>query len=198
VGRAFSAGGDLDMIEAKARAGAADPGGPARAANQRFMREFYGLFLSVRDLPCPSVAAIHGAAIGAGLCVALACDLRVAARDAKLGLNFVRLGIHPGMGAPRLPASSARAGRALFTGRTLDGAGPSASASWRRGADGYVTPPWSSPARSRCGPRAVRCRLAGRIRAASSPSSSVGRGAALDYETGPLRGPARRAAAHCA
>jgi enoyl-CoA hydratase/carnithine racemase len=125
AGRAFSAGGDLDMIEAKARAGASDPGGPARSANQRFMREFYALFLSVRDLPCPSVAAIHGAAIGAGLCVALACDLRVAARDAKLGLNFARLGIHPGMGAtwtlPRL-VGSARAAELLFTGRTLDGA----------------------------------------------------------------------------
>jgi enoyl-CoA hydratase/carnithine racemase len=125
AGRAFSAGGDLDMIEAKARAGAADPGGPARAANQRFMREFYGLFLSVRDLPCPSIAAIRGAAIGAGLCVALACDLRVAARDAKLGLNFVRLGIHPGMAAtwtlPRLVGPT-RAAELLFTGRTLDGA----------------------------------------------------------------------------
>jgi enoyl-CoA hydratase/carnithine racemase len=125
AGPAFSAGGDLDLIEAKARAGAADPGGPARAANQAFMRGFYGLFLSVRDLPCPSVAAIHGAAIGAGLCVALACDLRVAARDAKLGLNFTRLGIHPGMGAtwtlPRL-VGAARAAELLFTGRTLDGA----------------------------------------------------------------------------
>ena len=125
AGRDFCAGGALDMIEAKARAGAADPGGPARAANQRFMRDFYGLFLSVRDLPCPSVAAIHGAAIGAGLCVALACDLRVAARDAKLGLNFTRLGIHPGMGAtwtlPRL-VGPARAAELLFTGRSLDGA----------------------------------------------------------------------------
>src|SRR3990170_7604312 len=88
------------------------------------MREFYGLFLSVRDLPCPSVAAIHGAAIGAGLCVALACDLRVAARDAKLGLNFTRLGIHPGMGAtwtlPRL-VGAAHAADLLLSGRSLDG-----------------------------------------------------------------------------
>jgi enoyl-CoA hydratase/carnithine racemase len=125
AGRALSAGGDLEMIEAKARAGLADPGGPARDANRRFMLEFYGLFLSVRDLPCPSLALLHGAAIGAGLCVALACDLRVAARDAKLGLNFARLGIHPGMGAtwtlPRL-VGPARAAELLFTGRTLDGA----------------------------------------------------------------------------
>jgi len=125
AGRSFSAGGDLDMIEAKARAGVADPGGPAREASRRFMREFYGLFLCIRDLPCPSVASIHGAAIGAGLCVALACDLRVAARDARLALNFARLGIHPGMAAtwtlPRL-VGPARAAELLFTGRSLDGA----------------------------------------------------------------------------
>jgi enoyl-CoA hydratase/carnithine racemase len=79
----------------------------------------------VRELPCPTIAAINGAAIGAGLCVALACDSRIAARDAKLGLNFARLGIHPGMGAtwtlPRL-VGPAHAAELLFTGRILDGA----------------------------------------------------------------------------
>jgi enoyl-CoA hydratase len=88
------------------------------------MRRFYGLYLAVRDLPMPSVAAIHGPAIGAGCCVALACDCRIAAADAKLGLNFTRLGIHPGMGAtwtlPRL-VGPARAAELLYTGRILDG-----------------------------------------------------------------------------
>ncbi len=125
AGRAFSAGGDLDMIESKARAGVAQPGGDVRETHRRFMREFYGLFLGVRELPCPTIAAIQGAALGAGLCVALACDLRIAARDAKLGLNFTRLGIHPGMGAtwtlPRL-VGPARAAEILFTGRIFDGA----------------------------------------------------------------------------
>jgi enoyl-CoA hydratase len=124
-GSAFSAGGDLGMIEAKARAGASQPGGEMRDSHRRFMRDFYRLFLSVRDLPCPTLAAINGPAIGAGLCVALACDLRVAAREAKLGLNFTRLGIHPGMGAtwtlPRL-VGPAVAADLLFTGRILDGA----------------------------------------------------------------------------
>jgi len=124
AGRAFSAGGDLDFIEARAEAGRADPGGPARRRNREAMRAFYGLFLAVRDLPCPSIAALNGAAVGAGLCVALACDLRVAARDARLGLNFVRLGIHPGMGAtwilPRL-VGAAHAADLLLSGRTIDG-----------------------------------------------------------------------------
>jgi len=124
AGRAFSAGGDLGMIEARARAGAAEPGGPARRRNREEMRAFYQLFLSVRELPCPTIAALNGAAIGAGFCVALACDLRVAARDAKLGLNFTRLGIHPGMGAtwtvPRL-VGPAHAADLLLSGRILDG-----------------------------------------------------------------------------
>ena len=125
AGSAFSAGGDLDMIDSRARAGVENPGGEVREGHRRFMREFYGLFLSIRDLPCPVLAAINGHALGAGFCVALACDLRVAAREARLGLNFTRLGIHPGMGAtwllPRL-VGPAVAADLLFTGRVVDGA----------------------------------------------------------------------------
>lgn len=124
AGAAFSAGGDLAMLEDKARIGRAEPGEPARSANRAFMRSFYRLFLSVRDLPCPTIAALNGAAIGAGLAVALACDMRIAAREARLGLNFAKLGIHPGMGSswtlPRL-VGPAHAADLLLTGRILDG-----------------------------------------------------------------------------
>lgn len=124
AGRAFSAGGDLEMLQRMAAEGAADPGGPTRERQRAFMRRFYGLYLSVRDLPQPTLAAVNGPAIGAGLCVALACDLRIAARNAKLGLNFVRLGIHPGMAAtwtlPRL-VGPAHAADLLYTGRILEG-----------------------------------------------------------------------------
>lgn len=125
AGSAFSAGGDLDMIEERSRAGREEPGPAGRAHSRAFMRDFYRLFLSVRELPCPSIAAIQGPAIGAGLAVALACDLRVAARDTRLGANFVRLGIHPGMGSswtlPRL-VGPAHACDLLLTGRLVDGA----------------------------------------------------------------------------
>ncbi|MBW2241450.1 MAG: enoyl-CoA hydratase/isomerase family protein [Deltaproteobacteria bacterium] len=124
AGRAFSAGGDLDMIDRMGAAGRADPGGATRAENRDFMRRFYGLYLSVRDLPQPTIAAVNGHAIGAGCCVALACDIRLAANEAKLGLNFTRLGIHPGMAAtwtlPRL-VGPAHAAELLFTGRLLEG-----------------------------------------------------------------------------
>jgi enoyl-CoA hydratase/carnithine racemase len=123
AGRAFSAGGDLSMIEGLAREGAAEPG-VARISIRDTMRSFYKLFLTVRDLPCPVVAAIHGHAVGAGLCVALACDLRIVSREAKLGLNFTKLGLHPGMGAtwtlPRL-IGAAGAAELLYTSRLIGG-----------------------------------------------------------------------------
>lgn len=122
-GRAFSAGGDLGMIEDRANEGRERPG-VARRAIRDTMRSFYGLFLAVRDLPCPTIAAIHGHAIGAGFCVALACDIRLIANEAKVGLNFTRLGLHPGMAAtwtlPRLVGPSLAA-ELLYTSRLLSG-----------------------------------------------------------------------------
>jgi enoyl-CoA hydratase len=122
-GRAFSAGGDLGMIQERADAGAARAGSPRRAVAEA-MRSFYQLFLSVRDVPCPTIAALNGAAVGAGLCVALACDLRIASASARLGLNFTALGLHPGMAAtwmlPRL-VGPARAAELLYTARLVTG-----------------------------------------------------------------------------
>jgi len=114
-GKGFSAGGDFKMIDARTRS--------SRTENEPAMRQFYGAFLSIRKVRVPTIAAIHGAAIGAGLCFAMACDLRVAAAGAKLGVNFVRIGLHPGMGAtyllPRLVGPAAAA-ELLLTGRTID------------------------------------------------------------------------------
>jgi enoyl-CoA hydratase len=124
AGRAFSAGGDLGMIEERAREGAANPDG-AHGRIRDTMRAFYGLFLSLREIPCPTIAAINGAAVGAGLCVALACDVRIASATAKLGLNFTALGVQPGMGAtwtlPRL-VGPAHAAELLYSSRILTGA----------------------------------------------------------------------------
>jgi len=122
-GSAFSAGGDLAMIGERADQARGAPGA-ARRAVRDFMRSFYGLFLSLRELPCPTIAAVNGHAIGAGLCVALGCDMRFVASEARLGLNFTRLGLHPGMGAtwtlPRL-VGPARAAELLYTSRLIGG-----------------------------------------------------------------------------
>ncbi len=116
---AFSAGGDLAMLEDYGRR-TREEGFDATAP----MRDFYGRFLTVRDLPVPVIAAINGHAVGAGLCVALACDLRIVADEAKVGLNFSRLGLHPGMGGSwLLPAilGTQRAAELLYTGRLVPG-----------------------------------------------------------------------------
>jgi enoyl-CoA hydratase/carnithine racemase len=91
---------------------------------RRFMLSFYGRYLSVLDLPVPVIAAIEGPAIGAGLCVALACDVVFVAENSKLALNFVQLGLHPGMGATYLvprKVGAQRAAELLLTGRRFEG-----------------------------------------------------------------------------
>jgi len=121
AGMAFCSGGDLGML---ARSAGIDCGPDAEHSMAEAPKEFYRGFLSILDSALPTIAAIHGAAIGAGLCLALACDIRLAARDTKLGLTFARLGIHPGMGAtyflPRF-VGIAKAYELLFTGRVVDG-----------------------------------------------------------------------------
>jgi len=114
AGKAFSAGGHLAMLEAK-RA-------KSREENRTGMLEFYNSFLCARDLNVPLIAAINGTAVGAGLCVACACDFRVASDSTKLGFTFLKLGLHPGMGAtyfvPRVVGPSL-ATELLLTGRVI-------------------------------------------------------------------------------
>ncbi len=116
AGHAFSAGGDLAFIEENMKR--------PKASLAPIMRRFYSSFLSIRGLPQVTIAKIHGTAVGAGLCLALACDMRVVAEDAKLGFNFVRLGLNPGMAAwplARAAVGDSRARELLFTGRLFAG-----------------------------------------------------------------------------
>ena len=113
---AFSAGGDLSWIVSEPEASVSD----LRAR----MLAFYRSWLSVRDLEVPTIAALNGSAIGAGFAIALACDLRYAAADAKLGVPFTALGLHPGMATTwSLPdvAGQAVARDLLLTGRIVNG-----------------------------------------------------------------------------
>ncbi|MEO5854070.1 MAG: enoyl-CoA hydratase-related protein [Nocardioides sp.] len=114
-GSAFCSGGDTTWI-----------GGEPDATVDRLrtrMIAFYRAWLSIRRLEVPTIAAINGPAIGAGLCLALACDLRYAASGARMGLPFVRLGMHAGMaGTYLLPdvVGPAHARDLLLTGRLVD------------------------------------------------------------------------------
>jgi enoyl-CoA hydratase/carnithine racemase len=114
-GSAFCSGGNTSWI-------ASEPDATVDELRTRMM-PFYRSWLSIRTLEVPTIAAVNGHAIGAGLCLALACDLRYAASGAKLGLPFVRLGMHAGMaGTYLLPnvVGPAHARDLLLTGRVVD------------------------------------------------------------------------------
>jgi len=114
-GKGFCSGADLRTLGAEAGSG-------EEAEGLGGGENFYRAFLSIRDLRVPSIAAINGHAIGAGFCFSLGADVRVMHRDAKVGMTFVRLGIHPGMAAtwtlPRL-IGPAWAADLLYTGRLV-------------------------------------------------------------------------------
>jgi enoyl-CoA hydratase len=114
-GSAFCSGGDPRWI-------AGDPDATVDKLRTR-MIEFYRAWLAIRRLEVPTIAAVNGPAVGAGLCLALACDLRYAAAGAVLSAPFVRLGMNPGMASTYLlpdVVGDAQARELLLTGRRVD------------------------------------------------------------------------------
>lgn len=91
---------------------------------KEFVTSLRELFIALEQLPMPSIAALDGPALGGGLEMALACDMRTAADDTKMGLVETRLAIIPGAGGTqRLPRilSPALAKELIFTSRVLNG-----------------------------------------------------------------------------
>lgn len=115
----FCAGADLRALHQ-----AIESRGHDAVARQlrTFLERINAVFTVLDESPVPSVAALHGVVFGGGLELALACDLRVADRTARLALPELRLGLIPGFGGlPRL-RREVGAGRALdllLTGRSL-------------------------------------------------------------------------------
>lgn len=118
AGRAFCAGGDLNEFrEARNRKAVKDVEALLIAGKE--------ICLAIATMPKIVIAAINGAAAGAGMSLALACDLRVASEDATFSQAFAQLGLYPDFGAtyflPRLIGLS-RASELFYTGETLDAA----------------------------------------------------------------------------
>jgi enoyl-CoA hydratase len=109
--RAFVAGADIAEFEERT------------PLQQRASMEGRRVFDVVADFPKPTLASINGYALGGGCELALACDLRIAARSARLGQPEVNLGILPGGGGTqRLPrlVGMGRAMRLILTGEIID------------------------------------------------------------------------------
>lgn len=107
---AFCAGADLDEL---------------KASTEADLLDVYAGFLAVARCPLPTVAAVNGAAVGAGLNLALACDVRLAGPRALFDARFMQIGLHPGGGytwmAQRAMGPQATAAVTLF-GESLDAA----------------------------------------------------------------------------
>jgi enoyl-CoA hydratase len=108
VGRAFCSGADTDAIT-HIRTALPD-------AAYEGLDHLYAGFRRFACLTVPTVAAVNGAAVGAGLNLALAADVRIANTDALFVSGFAPLGIHPGGGHLHLIARAAGAGAAAYLG----------------------------------------------------------------------------------
>jgi enoyl-CoA hydratase len=114
---AFCAGATLSHLSAPS----------AESDNQdrrKGLRAIYEGFLRVGRCPLPTLAAVNGAAVGAGVNLAVVCDVRLAARSAKFDTRFLQLGLHPGGGhtwmLERIAGPETAAAAVLF-GEVLDG-----------------------------------------------------------------------------
>src|SRR5690348_17050441 len=116
AGRAFCAGGDLSLI------------GKGRASRDTqvlgpLLRAGMQAVLTMRVMPQPVIAAVNGAAAGAGMNIALAADIRIAAEEATFGQNFAKIGLFPDYGGtyflPQL-VGPAKAAELFYTGDMID------------------------------------------------------------------------------
>ena len=115
-GRAFSTGGDVAYMAELAEANDVETFRELVEAGVRVIKR-------IDQMKKPVIAAVNGAAAGAGASLALACDLRIASQNASIGLTFTRIGLHPDWGGayflPRL-IGSALAAELVFTGGMIN------------------------------------------------------------------------------
>lgn len=111
AGRAFCSGANLESLFG-------DTSRPVERLREHLMG-VYASFLGIRKLTIPTIAAVHGPAVGAGLNIALACDVIIAGPRAGFGPTFSRIGLHPGGGCTWLLTQrigTANTAAALYAG----------------------------------------------------------------------------------
>lgn len=114
AGRAFCSGANVTNLFG-------DRTRPVEELRDHLMR-VYASFLPIRDLTIPTIAAVHGPAVGAGLNIALACDVIVAGPRAGFGPTFTQIGLHPGGGCTWMLTQrigSANTAAALYAGDVI-------------------------------------------------------------------------------
>lgn len=92
AGRAFCAGGDVKGMAERPAPGAAKPAEGGLVSNVSALRQQEEISRLLHEMPKPTVAAVNGHAVGAGLSVALSADLRIASENAKFGTAFAKVG----------------------------------------------------------------------------------------------------------
>lgn len=116
AGRAFCAGGDLGALGKGRETGRTQDLEPILRAGMQMV-------LRMRTMPQPVIAAVNGAAAGAGMNIALAADIRIAAEEATFGQNFAKVGLFPDYGGtyflPQL-VGPAKAAELFYTGDMID------------------------------------------------------------------------------
>jgi len=117
AGKGFCSGGDVKAMNE------ANEGRRTRPLIEKVAPSRDRTLLAMRDAPQPIIAAVNGAAAGAGMNLALACDIRIASTAAKFSQAFVRRGLHPDWGGtyflPRV-VGLAKASELIFTGDVID------------------------------------------------------------------------------
>ena len=116
VGRAFSTGGDVRVMAELIDAGDI-------ASFEQLVRAGARIVKLIEHMKKPVIAAVNGPAAGAGACLALACDLRVASETASIGFTFVRVGLHPDWGGSYFLArlvGPAIAAESIYTGGMIN------------------------------------------------------------------------------
>lgn len=174
AGKAFCAGANLDNMFG-------DITRPVHEVRNH-LKGVYASFLGLRDLSIPTISAVQGAAVGAGLNIALACDIVIAGPCAAFGPTFAEIGLHPGGGCSYMLTE--RMGPAHATAALLSGDIIRADDALRLGLANYLADDPEAKARELAGRYAGRsAELSANIKRSVRIASTSDLTTSVDFES---------------